>query len=524
MLKHPVTNHKDIYQVESPFMEDNIAITKELVVKRPKIADHYIIILLSLVMTAFNSIAFIWPHLADADSLEAFYAGSLLSDSFSSYQDIFVTGGFLYYVIITLSYFLGSHFLLLGINFFSYYLSGFYLYKIIYSLTNYRWLGLAMTLIFYLFNLLFGFSGIHSPQWVMPFLIILIWLILRYLYDDSKDEMWIFYGVLSAIGFFIDSRLLLFTVLTVLFVGLYTAKHRFVAKGFYQFLCYLFGNLLVTYTFGYFIFNNQLLLTYLRQAIAIPFNLFQGEFWFSMGYHLLLFIGTGLWIALQKIKTSIHEDAYLLSMLKISMCLYFVFSLGSPLFKLSETIFLLPFALIVIAYLLKINYENQLLGKTQRRRRYRSSLTYFLLEFFKKTGYLSILLLFILSAVVGYHYATTSQHYQERRLISEKLQKESVSSIYVWDKTPLILLSIQQRPVSKWLAPLTAQRLHLESQLEEELLQKNAEFFVHYKNEPLTVQLQKYLEEQYHRREDLSQNHLDVYEFKETYFLEKKES
>lgn len=48
------------------------------------------------------------------------------------YSDVFVIGGFLYYVMIVLSYFLGFSIWLFIVQFIVYYVFGIYFYKLVY--------------------------------------------------------------------------------------------------------------------------------------------------------------------------------------------------------------------------------------------------------------------------------------------------------------------------------------------------------------------------------------------------------
>ena len=63
------------------------------------------------------------------------------------YSDFFATGGFFYYLLVSLAFRLGSTLWLIPIQFLTYYLSGSYLYKTVMHMTNKKEIATLISII-----------------------------------------------------------------------------------------------------------------------------------------------------------------------------------------------------------------------------------------------------------------------------------------------------------------------------------------------------------------------------------------
>ena len=83
------------------------------------------------ILTACLTVAL--PFFSDlANSLQSqnIYTGMMMTSGQLPFSDIFATGGFLYYVLIAIGYYLGTSLWLVLVTFLATYVSGIYLYKI----------------------------------------------------------------------------------------------------------------------------------------------------------------------------------------------------------------------------------------------------------------------------------------------------------------------------------------------------------------------------------------------------------
>ena len=129
---------------------------------------------------------------------------------------MFATGGFLYYAVIALAYYLGSTLWLVPIQIVTFYLSGIYFYKLVNYFTNSQRVAVAFSGAFYLLNVALGFGGLYPIQFAMPFVMVSLWFLTKYFADIIKDEAFILYGFAGAAAMLLEPRTLVFWALSFL--------------------------------------------------------------------------------------------------------------------------------------------------------------------------------------------------------------------------------------------------------------------------------------------------------------------
>lgn len=451
---------------------------------RPKLAGlaHFYVILLSI-MSSLLSI--LWPVLSDFSTIEQtqhLYTGLMMSKGVLPYNDIYATGGILYYAVIALAYFLGSPLWLLVVHFLAYYVSGRYLYKIIVNLTHSSELAVAMTALFYLFNAVLGFGGLYPIQWAYPFLLSMIWFLIAYRKDLIKDEHFIAFGLAHALAFLIEPRMLIFGVLAmVTLFGVNIRLKRF-ARGFYQALCFIFGSILVIYSAGYVIFNEQLSKTYFEQPIVYYLSVLQTRqenLLISVAYQIGILVGLGFFIAFRRHQSSKQKSVTML--LVSSTLIYSVYAIRSQSLDAYHLLFVLAQCLILASLTLIDDYSSQLSNLSHRRHRRVSLAKHFWGAYFTKAYLLPLFLIIGLIGQIGYRYVSTFQERHERREIASFIKHHTAkrSKIYVWDNQADIYLQSERASLSPFITPnvYMGDPSHAK-RLEDTLLQGGAEWFI----------------------------------------------
>ncbi len=111
---------------------------------------------------------------------------------------------------------------------------------------------------FYFLVLGLGFGGTYVTLFSLPILFASMNFILAYLIGHRKDEGFILYGAIAAVGFLIDPMTsALFYLLAFLGLTAFNIKQKRWARGFYQLLAALLVFSLVFYPIGYMTVLNQ---------------------------------------------------------------------------------------------------------------------------------------------------------------------------------------------------------------------------------------------------------------------------
>ncbi|MDU6444363.1 MAG: DUF2079 domain-containing protein, partial [Streptococcus sp.] len=241
--------------------------------KVPRPHKLYLLIL-SVVVSCLSVSIPVFTDMANSVQSQNLYIGLMFTKGQLPFTDMFATGGFLYYALIALAYYLGSTLWLVPIQIVTFYLSGIYFYKLVNYFTSSQRVAVAFSGIFYLLNVALGFGGLYPIQFATPFVMVSLWFLTKYFADIIKDEAFILYGFAGAAAMLLEPRTLVFWGLSFLTIIVYNLTQKHFARGLYQLLCIIFGTILVFYTVGYFILNLQVLSSYISQAIVYQFTYF----------------------------------------------------------------------------------------------------------------------------------------------------------------------------------------------------------------------------------------------------------
>lgn len=465
---------------------------------------HFYVILLSILVSSISILLPVLDGFITDSQSQNLYTGLMMSRGILPYNDIFATGGLFYYAIIAVAYLLGSNLWLLVVSFIAYYLSGRYLYKIIAYLTQSAELAVAINLLFYLFNLVLGFGGLYPIQWAFPFLLSMIWFLIRYFNQSVKDERFILFGITSALGLFIEPRLVIFGLIASFTILAFNIRRRFWARGLYQALSFIFGTILIVYTMGYFIFNEQLLTEYLKQPGLFYLSVFETgneKLFISIPYQIGLLLFSGLLFGIGQTDSRKDKPFGILKVaLTLSILVYGVYAILSKSLDAYHLLFILVQGLILISLQLASDYQSRLHNRTHRRSRRVALAKQFFFNYFTKTYLLPVVILIGLCGQLGYHYFEEIQLSHDRQEVAKFIKNNSAedSSIYVWDDLATIYLNTERQSASKFSLPyLYTVTSANRKNLEDDLLQDNASYIVLAKNANITDTLKDNLSRHY---------------------------
>lgn len=465
----------------------------------------FYIVMLSLVLSSFNVALPFFTDLANSIQSQNLYTGLMLTKGQVPFSDIFATGGFLYYILIALSYLLGTGLLLVLAQFILFYLSGIYFYKLVNYFTNNPQIAATFNFLFYLLNFSFGFGGLYPIQFAMPFVLISLWFLTKYFAGITKDEAFILYGFTGAIAMLLEPRTLVFWAVSFVTIALYNISQKHIARGFYQLLCIIWGTILVFYTAGYFILNMQILSPYLSQAVVYQFTHFaaaDNNLVLGIAFQLIAVLAVGLLTGALSFFKLVKQDndkviKWLIFLVFLS---HLVIALLSQDFKLYHLLPLVPYGLILLAMALNDTYQASLNQSSHRRRQPRKRSTSFFAIYLRKQAYLPLLVLAFGIGQSLIHFALDASNNSSRELIVTYLKKSAKSdqTIYVWDKTAKVYLETGLKSASQFSSPTvhTADKINKKA-LEDELLQNEASYVVVNEAQPASATLRKNLKKSY---------------------------
>lgn len=479
---------------------------------------HFYVVLLSIIVSAISILLPLLKDFSTVEQTQNLYTGLMMSKGVLPYNDIYATGGFLYYAMIALSYFLGTNLGLILIHFLAYYISGRYLYKIITDLTHSSEVAVAMNLVFYIFNLIVGFGGLYPIQWAFPFFLSMIWFLMSYFKNQVKDERFIVFGLTSTIGLFIEPRLLIFWLIVIITVLVFNIKAKRFARGFYQALCFIFGTILIAYVVGYFIFNEQLLTEYIAQPIIFNLTVLQSgheDFLISAIFQVILVLFSGVYFGF--VRGSKTELTAVKIILMISIVVYSVYAIFSQSFNNYYLLFIIVQGLILASLRLVKDYQLSLSSRTHRRKRRESLAKKFFYQYFIKTYFLPFILFIGFVGQLGYHYYLASQVIDERQELASFITNttDKDDKIYVWDNQATVYLASERQSISKFSVPdLYTVTSKNKQSLEDSLLQDNAELLMFKKSIKLDKSIAKNISRHYKQVKVDGVNSFIVYKLK----------
>lgn len=500
--------------------------TKQLKMKRTNMKvpffHHFYLLIFSLIISLFSVVVPFFSNFSNGLQSQNLYTGFMLIQGQLPYTDLFVTGGFLYYLTISLSYLLGSELWLLPIQILSFYISGIYLYKIIASLSSKKGLAFTGTLIFYLLNVSLGFGGLYSIQMSFLFFLPAIWFLLNYFKGQVKDEGFIVYGILCAFAILFDSRNLLFGLVALIVLSIYNLAHKLFARGFYQLLCILFGLLLVFYTIGFLAFNMQIVVPYIQQTVVYPIVFFDTtleNFLYSFGFYVIFALGSGtlmgvlLFPLLLKKRKNNHAIKWVFF---LSLLFYFVLIVLTKSFATYHILPMIPFGLVLTLLVLNRHIDEKSVEEKVRHRQEPADSAFKSFSAMMLKHLLAPVL--VMSYGIGlpvYQYFMAIPLHQEREIVASYIATNTSKneSIYVWDNVATIYQDSQRQSSSHLSLPLiNTSDIVNQKRLEDELLQNKASYFVVNNNLELPQLVKSTLDSHYQPIEFDNINQLTVYQ------------
>lgn len=506
------------YQENSTIPLDGINSVDEKISTKIGGLAHFYVVLLSAIVSSISILLPVVKDFSTVEQTQNLYTGLMMSKGVLPYNDIYATGGFLYYAVIALSYFLGTNLWLIGIHFLAYYISGRYLYKIIVDLTNSSELAVAMNLLFYLFNLILGFGGLYPIQWAYPFFLSMIWFLMSYFKNRVKDECFIIFGLTSTVGLFIEPRLLVFWLIATIAILIFNIKSKRLARGFYQALCFIFGTILIGYIIGYFIFNEQLLAEYIAQPILFNLTVFQSgreDFLISAIFQVILVVFSGGYLGFMR--NYKNEFTPVKIILISSIVAYSAYAILSQTFNSYYLLFVIVQGIILSSLRLIKDYQSSLSSRTHRRNRRGSLAKQFFYNYFTKTYLFPLILLVGVVGQLCYHYYLESQKINERQTLASFVSKntDKESKVYIWDNQATVYLQSERQSISKFSLPYlyTVTPKNMQS-LEDSLLQDDAELVMIKKDTKLNQSIEKNFSRHYKQVKVKGINSFIIYKLK----------
>ncbi|BDD41726.1 quinol oxidase [Streptococcus ruminantium] len=291
------------------------------------------------------------------------YAGMAMMAGQNPYGDFFGTSGVLYYLLALLGH-IGRGVFVFGIfQFFALLIAGIYFYKIVAYFSQSEYLATNFSHWFYIFIMTLGFGGLYAEMFALPFIFTSIWFLVRYFEHAVRDEAFILYGIDAALVFLIYPKSLILWLVAGLVLFVFNAKHRQVARGFYQILATIFGFLLILYVVGYYAFEAQILGSAIRQTFLYNLRLdFQHAnlYWalaIVLGFLLLSGFFKGLIQTFLSLKKEVHGYIKILTLLTFFTQLIFI--VGNVNFQWSQLVILLPYGFIMTVIHLQNRFEQE---------------------------------------------------------------------------------------------------------------------------------------------------------------------
>lgn len=469
------------------------------------------VILFSLLLSIFSVALPIFSDLATPLQSQNLYTGLMMTKGVFPYSDIFSQAGILYYAFIALSYLIGSGFFVVVIYFIAYYLSGIYLYKILAYLTKTSRESFGTLCFFYLLLASLGFGGIYAAQLALPFMLTAAWFLVRYFKQDVPDETFILFGMTGAFALLLEPRAVIFWLLASIFIFVYNCKQRHFTKGFYQFLCMIFGISIIMYTVGYFVLNMQSLGAYIKQAGWLYLKnpaLSNADLWLTIVFQLVVLLCSGFIMFLARFKAR-SEDRWFYGLTLMTALVYMLYSLLSRSFALYPYILVVPFVLILGLPSL-VRYSHYRVAQFAVRRPKVG------LKLWIKSNYGLPLLLVLYSFIHPIaSYVKNQEIHQERNQVATYLQTKLTNedSIYVWDNSAKIYLITASKSSSLYPLPSSAQSSQdHENKLTDALLTDKATYVVINKNLNLPSSVSKNLSKNYKKVTDIELDKMELYQ------------
>ena len=446
------------------------------------------ILILSLILSIFSISVPCFTDFANNIQSQNLYIAKMFANGSLPYSDFFATGGFFYYLLVSLAFRLGSTLWLIPIQFLTYYLSGSYLYKTVMHMTNKKEIATLISIIFYVTNGTLGFGGLYPIQFAMPFVLGAIFFLTRYFAGHSRDEAFILYGFAGTAGALFEARTLIFWILSLVTIFVYNLVNKHFARGFYQVLCIIFGNILVLYLCLYFILNLQITSDYINQVLVYNFTQLaveKNDFLLTLAYQSFAVIGSGLLIG--ALTTSNHllgdaKDKSIKWVLLLSFIFTVVYSLFSQSFGLYSILNIVPYGLVLTALSLDDAIKKRAERTSHRRRNGNQIHTLKVFGIFLSRNYFLPIAVFAFAfAMPIIMFLFNLGNNTERSTVANYLAKNTKKdeTIYVYDSSAKIYLESSRKAASQFVLPElnTAKSSHQKA-LSDTIIQDSAQYIV----------------------------------------------
>ena len=446
------------------------------------------ILILSLILSIFSISVPYFTDFANNIQSQNLYIAKMFANGSLPYSDFFATGGFFYYFLVSLAFRLGSTLWLIPIQTLTYYLSGTYLYKTVMHMTNKKEIATLISIIFYVTNGTLGFGGLYPIQFAMPFVLGAIFFLTRYFAGHSRDEAFILYGFAGTAGALFEARTLIFWILSLVTIFVYNLVNKHFARGFYQVLCIVFGNILVLYLCLYFILNLQITSDYINQVLVYNFTQLAVEknnFLLTLAYQSFAVIGSGLLIG--ALTTSNHlmgdaKDKSIKWVLLLSFIFTVVYSLFSQSFGLYSILNIVPYGLVLTALSLDDAIKKRAKRTSHRRRNANQIHTLKVFGIFLSRNYFLPIIVFAFAfAMPIIMFLFNLGNNAERNTVANYLAKNTKKdeTIYVYDSSAKIYLKSNRKSASPFVLPElnTAKSSHQKA-LSDTIIQDSAQYIV----------------------------------------------
>ena len=446
------------------------------------------ILILSLILSIFSISVPYFTDFANNIQSQNLYIAKMFANGSLPYSDFFATGGFFYYFLVSLAFRLGSTLWLIPIQTLTYYLSGTYLYKTVMHMTSNKEIATLISIIFFVINGTFGFGGLYPIQFAMPFVLGAIFFLTRYFAGHSRDEAFILYGFAGTAGALFEARTLIFWILSLVTIFVYNLVNKHFARGFYQVLCIIFGNILVLYLCLYFILNLQITSDYINQVLVYNFTQLaveKNDFLLTLAYQSFAVIGSGLLIG--ALTTSNHllgdaKDKSIKWVLLLSFIFTVVYSLFSQSFGLYSILNIVPYGLVLTALSLDDAIKKRAERTSHRRRNGNQIHTLKVFGIFLSRNYFLPIAVFAFAfAMPIIMFLFNLGNNTERSTVANYLAKNTKKdeTIYVYDLSAKIYLESGRKAASQFVLPElnTAKSSHQKA-LSDTIIQDSAQYIV----------------------------------------------
>ena len=465
------------------------------------------ILILSLILSIFSISVPYFTDFSNNIQSQNLYIAKMFANGSLPYSDFFATGGFFYYFLVSLAFRLGSTLWLIPIQFLAYYLSGSYLYKTVMHMTSKKEIATLISIIFYVTNGTLGFGGLYPIQFAMPFVLGAIFFLTRYFAGYSRDEAFILYGFAGTAGALFEARTLIFWILSLVTIFIYNLVNKHFARGFYQVLCIIFGNILVLYLCLYFILNLQITSDYVNQVLVYNFTQLTVEknnFLLTLAYQSFAVIGSGLLIG--ALTTSNHlmgyaKDKSIKWVLLLSFIFTVVYSLFSQSFGLYSILNIVPYGLVLTALSLDDAIKKRAKRTSHRRRNANQIHTLKVFGIFLSRNYFLPIIVFAFAfAMPIIMFLFNLGNNAERSTVANYLAKNTKKdeTIYVYDSSAKIYLKSNRKSASPFVLPElnTAKPSHQKALLDT-LIQDSAQYIVVQQDTQLPSEVKSTLSKNY---------------------------